>query len=304
VKGDEIPRAEMNRVRARSADVDAAVLRSRLDVEAARVTLARAMGLSVPEIENAPLAADPLPAPDPVIPEGALASAPLQQMALDTRADVRSSHVRVASAEVLLAGARVDLKPVLDLSVMAGINAIWEDPHFNIMSAFNPTGTARAFGQPWIGPSAQVGLKFALPFGNHAAKGKVVQLGAIREQADLQTRDLERQVKLNVLDAAGGVRTAAAELASRYVSSEKGLETIRATLDMFQAGEASALDSVRTEQYVTQSALDGLAARLTYVTRVARLRYEAGALLPYSPSGSDVSFGEAAPLGFEFKRRP
>jgi outer membrane protein TolC len=302
VQGDEMPRSEMNRVRGRAADVGAAVLRARLDVEASRVTLARAMGLSVKELGQAPLAADSLPDAPDAVPESELELPALSAIALTSRADVRSGHVRVASAEALVAGARVDLRPTLDLSIMAGYNAIWEDAHFQVMGATNPTGIGRAIGQPWVGPSAQVGVTFGLPFGNHSAKGRLVQLDSLRSQADLQTRDLERQVRLNLLDASTGVRVASRELASRRISGEQARETISSTLERYRAGEASALEAVQTEQRAAQSLLDVLSARLTLATRVARLRYEAGVFLPYTATESDVSFGEAAPLGLDIRR--
>lgn len=296
VKGDELAPFEMGRVRARAADVDASVIRARQSVETARVELARAMGLTVTDLGGAPSAADALP-DAPELDRAALGS--LQEMlngVAAARADVKATRAQVAAAGALLAGARVDLLPALNLSLQAGFNAIWQDKEFGIMAAINPTGLSRAFGGTWVGPSVQVGLSFGIPVGNHVARGRVAQFEALRERALIAERDTIRTAKLGVVQAVESARAAARELSAREAASGYGTEAARAAAQQFEAGELSAIDAILTDQQVTQSRLDALGARLSLATLAARVRYEAGALLPYSISGGEVSFADAAPL--------
>jgi outer membrane protein TolC len=296
VKGDEMAPFELKRVRARSADVDASVIRARQAVETARVELARAMGLTVTSLGGAPSAADPLPDAASL---NLAAAASLKDMVdgvTAARGDVKAAREQVAAAEALLAGARVDLKPSLNLSVQAGINSIWQDAEYRIVAAINPTGLARAFGDMWVGPSVQVGLTFGLPVGNHAARGRVVQFEALRQNAVVAERDTVRTARLGLVQSVESARAAARELARRTLASDQGLETVRAAAQQFEAGELSAIDAITTEQQVTQARLDGLGARLSLATLAAQVRYEAGTLLPYSISGGEVSFAEPAPL--------
>ena len=74
------------------------------------------------------------------------------------------------------------------------------------------------------------------------------------------------------------------------------METARGSSERYKAGDMSSFDAVQTEQLVTRSLLDGLGARLSLASLVARVRYEAGLLLPYSISGGEVSFAEASPV--------
>ena len=296
VKGDEMAPFELKRVRARSADVDASVIRARQAVETARVELARAMGLTVTSLGGAPSAADPLPDAASLNLAAAASLSELVDGVTASRGDVKAAREQVAAADALLAGARVDLKPSLNLFVQAGINSVWQDGEYRIVAAINPTGLSRAFGDMWVGPSVQVGLTFAIPVGNHAARGKVVQFQALRSNAVLAEREAARSARLGLVQSVDSARAAARELALRTAAAEQGVETVRAAAQQYEAGELSAVDAITTEQQVTQALLNGLGARLSLATLAAQVRYEAGTLLPYTISGSDVSFAEPAPL--------
>jgi outer membrane protein TolC len=296
VKGDELAPFEMKRVRARAADVDASLIRARQAVETARVELARAMGLTVTSLGGAPSAADPLP--DAALLDRA-AAASLKELVDGVpaaRGDVKAAREQVAAAEALLAGARVNLRPSLNLSLQAGVNAVWQDAEYRINAAINPTGLARAFGSMWVGPSVQVGLAFGIPVGNHAAKGRVVQFEALRQKAVVAERDTLRSARLGLVQSIESARAAARELALRTTASERGVEAGRSASQQFEAGELNAIDAITTELQVTQARLDGLGARLSLATLAAQVRFEAGALLPYIISGGEVSFAEPAPL--------
>lgn len=296
VQGDEVPRSELNRVRARAADVEASVVRARQNVENARIELARAIGLTVTGLDAAPVASDPLPAAEELERAATVAPRELIDGAAGARADVKAAQGRVAAAEALLAGARVDLSPSLDLSLQVGYAAIWEDRQFNINAAINPTGLYRAIGGTWVGPSVQLGLKLGIPVGNHAARGRVVQLEALRGQSLVTERDTARSARLGVVETLESARAAAREVSFRAAASRYGIETMSGTTERYKAGDMSSIDAIETEQRVTQSQLDGLGARLALATLAARIRYEAGVLLPYSISEGEVSFAEATPL--------
>ena len=296
VQGDELARSELDRVRASVLDVDASVVKARQVVESARVELARGMGLTVTDLDAAPFAADPLPSGEELDRVAGIVLKELVDGAARQRADVKAARAKVAAADALLAGARADLRPTLDLSLQAGYNAIWEDGNFNINAAINPTGLYRAIGQPWIGPSVQLGVKIGIPVGNHRAHGRVVQLEALRSQSAITEREVLRGAQLDLVNVVESARAAAREVSFRAEASRHGMETARGSSERYKAGDMSSFDAVQTEQLVTRSLLDGLGARLSLASLVARVRYEAGLLLPYSISGGEVSFAEASPV--------
>lgn len=296
VKGDELARSELDRVRGRALDIDASVVKARQTVETARIELARGMGLTVTDLDAAPYAADPLPSAEELDRVAGVALKELVDGAGAQRADVKAARAKVAAADALLAGARVDLRPTLDLSLQAGYNAIWEDGAFNINAAINPTGLYRAFGEPWVGPSVQMTLKLGIPVGNHAARGRVVQLEALRSQSVIRERDTLRGAQIGLVNVVESARAATRELSARVTASRFGLETSRGSAERYRAGDLTAIDALQTEQRVTQSLLDALGARLSLASLAARIRYEAGLLLPYSIATGEVSFAEPTPL--------
>ena len=296
VEGDELARSELDRVRGRTLDVDASLVKARQAVESARVELARGMGLTVTSLDAAPLAADPLPSGEELDRVASIALGDLVDGAARQSADVKAAHAKVAAADALLAGARADLRPTLDLSLQAGYNAIWEDPRFNINAAIDTTGLFRAIGQPWIGPSVQLAVKLGIPVGNHAARGRVVQLEALRGQSVITEREILRGAQLGLVNVVESARAAARELSHRAAASRYGMETAGGSAERFKAGDMTAIDALQTEQVVTRSQLDGLGARLSLASLAARIRYEGGLLLPYSVSAGEVSFAEATPL--------
>jgi outer membrane protein TolC len=123
-----------------------------------------------------------------------------------------------------------------------------------------------------------------------------VQYEAIRRQAVVTERDTARSARLGVVQAVESARAATRELTARAAASHYGMKTSEAAAEQYRAGEMSAIDAITTEQTVTQAQLDGLGARLSLAILTAQVRYEAGALLPYSISGGEVSFSEPVSL--------
>ena len=109
---------------------------------------------------------------------------------------------------------------------------------------------------------------------------------------------------MNVVESARAAR-------ARAVVPDDGLAATgsrppEAVEERFKAGDLTSIDAIQTEQRVTRSQLDSLGARLSLASLAARIRYEAGLLLPYSISAGEVSFarGGAAPPGRQGAMNP
>lgn len=304
VQADELPKAENSRIAARTADLEGGLAAARRDVARKRVDLARAIGLAVPDVAYAPLAADPLPAGENVRALDAAELARLLDASISQRADVKAAALRVTAADYLLKGSRVDLRPRLDLSVQAGYNGMYEDGHFDIMSVVNPTGYWRSFQGRYVGPSVQATLSFELPFKNNTAKGNYVQSESLVGNASISKVDLTRTIRANVVQLAGALVTASAEVRSREAAVANNQEVVASTLERFRGGETTVLDTLTTEVAKTQAESDLVAARLMFATRVSRLRFETGSLLSYTIADGTVKFGEISPTGVPAPPRP
>ncbi len=299
---DEIARVELFRVKARTADAEAAAAQARRSVVSARVELARAMGLAIEDLDAAPLAAGALPSVDAAKEAARLAEAqlmPVLERVHQNRADVKAAWKRRDASQVLLAAARRDLKPRFDFSLQAGYGGIYEDGRFEVTSAVSPTGFWRSFTGRYVGPSVKVGVKFEIPIGNNFFRGNLVRSQALFEESEIVARNLERTARARAFEAARSVREVGRETASRAEAARYQEESIRASYERFRAGDMPLLDALLTERSLTQSQLSLVSARQTYAARVARLRFEAGTLLPYTISGDDVLFGKPEPTGLK-----
>ena len=297
VAADELARSEMDRVRARGADAETAAASARQALVAARVDLARSMGALVADLNDAPLAADPLPEAPGETEMERLSAPALTALAGSFRADLRAARRRLEAADVLWTAARVDLRPRIDLSIRAGYMGLHEERDRGVLSL---DGIGKSISGRWSGPNAIFSLRIELPFGNNALRGAWVLAGSVRERAGLSALDLERTVGIRMVELSSSVRQAAAEAASRRVSAEESDRMVGAAFEQLRAGELSLIDAILTERIQTQAGLDLVASRQLVASLVAQLRFEAGSLLKVVTRGEDVETGEASPVGLSF----
>lgn len=289
VKAGEMARTEVSRAAARLADAQRNALSGRESLIGARVRLAAAIGLRADELARATVDAR---FPDSV------AEADLDQLARDfrtRRADVRSAEARRDSAQALFEGARADRRRRLDLSIQLTYGAdhfgpfFWVLPDEHRIDSLNPKGLSaidfyeprgfwRAVNDRWK-PGFAVGLTFDLPFGNNAAEGRFAQSKARADQSEVRLRDLGRVIDDNLAQRIGALRRVRAELERRSAAIAAHETKWGASLEMRRVGELSLLDTIVSEQDLTQSRLQLVRARRDYALLLAELRFEAGSLV-------------------------
>jgi outer membrane protein TolC len=297
VTADEIPRSELDRIRARSADAEAAAAQARQALVSARIDLARAIGSTVVDLGDAPLARDPLPDPPTTSELGKVSPGELSALASSRRADVKAAMRHRDAADVLLTASRINLRPRIDFSVQAGYSGLYEDA---ALDATSGTGCWRSITGRWAGPNVALGLRFELPFGNDTYRGQFVQAGSVREQAEISAKDLERTAVIQVLGLSLSVRRAEAEASARQEAAMESDRMVATSFEQFRGGELSLIDAILTERGQTQAALDYVTARQALASSVAELRFEMGSLVPYSAKEQDVTFGVPVPIGLSF----
>jgi outer membrane protein TolC len=301
VKGDEIPRSEMSKINARSSDAAASAADARRALVEARVNLARAMGLSVTDLDGAPLAADPLPDGGAL---DVLDKTPLPELlagAQRRRSDLRAARTREKAAVVLARAARVNLRPIVDLSVQGDYRGLFEDPFYK--DVFHPRSYWNALTGRLL-PSIQVGLHFEIPVANNAARGRLIQSEALLSKSDISARNLERIIESRALEQANSLRSSAREVGARQIAARHYEETIKSSFDQYRAGELSLIDAILTERDMTTALLGLIAARQSYASNLAQLRFETGSLLRYSVRDGAVGFGEHDVTGLTFEKAP
>lgn len=267
INGGEMPGADITRVQASQLRAKARVEDSQRRVHEARVALALAMGITVTEdAATLPMVRDPFPAP----PEGALPNdaeaAVLANGAPARREDLKASMVREQAAQHLVRGARNDLRPKVDFTGRGWYTSLGE---IKISDSYDR----------WIGPSFSGQLTLEVPLGNNVFRGRLLQREADYRTRRITSADLDRQIKLNVIRSAGALREAATrvELAHQAVGFAK--KTIESEIEKFQAGDATLLDTILTEDQQTDALLTLVTAQQEYANLLAQLRFESGSLV-------------------------
>ena len=196
----------------------------------ARIALADVMGIAVSaDPASLPTAADPFPqgAPDPASLVG------LIDQAVSRRLDLSAATKASEAGDVIVDGARRNLASRLDVSGGVFFTALGEGKGGDTLDR-------------WVGPSARVGLDYEKPFGNNTQRGQLTQAEAAAAQRRIGQFDLERQIRLGVVEAAGSLQQAAARVDQARASVGYYDRTIESMMRLLGAGNARLIDALTT----------------------------------------------------------
>lgn len=287
VDAEERPAAELNQVLGNAASKRIDRIRAEQDVAEARRRLGVAMGIFAADIPRLPPPATDFPAPRPF--DAAAAVPGLVDSALGRRADLRAAGDEEASAELLLDGARDELKPALDVALTTGYSGLAGDADFG--------GIFDSFHRNVPGASASLLVSYRLPVSNAAARGRALQRQAVHRQQQIVRDELERLIASVVAVAAEDVMRSAMADEEAQRAVELSRNTVENEKEKNRLGLATLFDVILAEDRLTSALLSTVGTRLSYAQAVARLRFETGALVvdPGGVAGVDAELMMSAP---------
>lgn len=264
IAANEKPRSDEARVQAALADARSLYETAQRQLVDARVFLAQVMGVALADALSLPLAADPFPQAPETLQVDTQAYPAFITESVGRRFDRQAALQSEASGKALVAGARIDTRPLLNVTVSGwGTNAHVKTPSFN----------------RWVFRSGAVAAEFEAPFGNNAARGVLEQRVATLNQASINAVNLERQIGLNVVRLSEELKVAADRLRAAREAVRNYDQTIIDEQARFKAGDSSLVDAILTEQQTTSARLALVSAQFDYATLLAALRYESGLLV-------------------------
>lgn len=272
IEGDALPRVESARSAASQANARAQLEGARRDLVTARLGLARAMGLDVDGVANAPLAEGPFPTAPTPEQIRALDATALSTQALDLRADRQATHELVASGKVLAEAARRDLASRLDLALSLSTAAIGEESFGNAVDR-------------WTGPNGSFALAFDKSLGNNGQEGRYAQNEALVRQREISAIDLDRRIRIAVVEILRSLEEASAGLAAAEAAAGHFQTTVDAEFEKLGLGASTLIDAILTEQQKTGSDLAVIAGQQQVALLLARLRFETGTLIDWNADG-------------------
>ena len=276
-KAGEASDAELARARAGEAGVRAQLSTAKRELIAARAALLEALGTDAESITHLPTVKGGFP---PGIARGELdeliSSSQLLAAAILRRDDLAAARLLVESAEIRAESARLDLRPLLDLSAGTWATAVGESDLSEAVDRF-------------VTPSFQLALAFEKPLGNNERSGRSAQAAAVSEQNRIRSADAERGVRLTVIATLHALGEAADRLAQARAAENDARKVQESQFRLYKNQEVDLLDSLATEQQYLQARLDRVEAERELAVLLARLRFASGTLIT-DPAKPSVTF--------------
>jgi outer membrane protein TolC len=283
IDGDEVPRSERARALAGESGARAQLESARRDLAAARLNLVRVMGLAVDSIDNAPLAAGDFPtAPTPEA-IAAASHGELTAAAVANRLDLQATRSLVTSGRILAEAARQDARSKMDLALTANANANGEDSFSNAVDR-------------WSGPGGSIALSYEKLIGNNTRLGVVGQFDARRRQREISAIDLERTVRIDVVQTLAELADAVERLRQSEEAAARFQETTDAEVEKLRLGSSTLIDSILTEQQQTSAQVGLIAARQEVANLLAKLRFQSGLMVSGGAAGNRISLDSLTTL--------
>jgi len=197
-----------------------------------------------------------------------------RKLATHNRLDLQASQKAEESALTLLAKARRDLLPQLNLTLNVGYKSqLIGDDFQDFYESINENRE---------GTDASAILNYRQPLGNNLARGTLGQRQAAHQQSIIRLNDLKRNIRVQLDTSLVTLKQRYAELQLR----EKAAESYQASYDRFREDSASAANSITglfelmdIEEKLTDAAKEHLAAKNNLASLLTAIRFQTGVLI-------------------------
>ena len=203
--------------------------------------------------------------------------------ALERRTDVKSQLLTNANRELASQLARNQRKPRLDLVGGYGLNGV--DGDFDFVSdgqrIIASGGYSDALNQiidiesdGWF-----VQAIFAYPLQNRAAKARSARADLDLEQGEVELKDLEQQVLLDVRQLARAVRTAEQQIESAKVSTKLQRKNLEAERKRYENGLSTSFEVLQIQEDLTEALSREVSAITNYRRALNAFYFATGEIL-------------------------
>lgn len=283
IEADELPAADLNVLEANLLDRTASRITAEQSLLDAQQVLGQAIGLPYQQITSLELA-DEFPSFDTELSALERQSARLIELGMKRRADRAAAQLRQESARTLTGAAQNNLKPQLNLTLNVGYAGLAEGA-----SVSDVTG---ALAQNRTGLNSGAKISYQWPFDNNAARGLMLQQSAAYDQSTINTSTVERSISMGVESALSNLVRSALKLKK----SEETVKLYRITLEneknKHKLGTATLIEVLATNDRLIGALLNNISFRLGYLSALARLSFETGALLADDQSGQSIRLNQ------------
>ena len=213
----------------------------------------------------------------------------LVAVALANRPEIQAAKLQVENADVGLKGTRNGVLPQLDLSVNASNSGLAGAANGQYSGALPAPGSLLGYGDGYFNaieqilrrdyPTYSVGLTLNLPIHNRTAQADLVRDELQMRQAQIRSRQMENQVRLEVEDALIALRRTRAAYDAAVETRKLQDQSLEIEQERFQAGLSTNFLVIQYENYVAQARSTEVAARGAYAKARTQLERVTGRIL-------------------------
>ncbi len=287
-EADEMPPADLKQYESQLATATASRIGAEQALVESRQALGLAMGLPFAEIATLPPPSDDFPPIDGRNSVDPFKIDWLVEDGLRRRNDLKAAERRLEAAESLLAAARNNTLPQVDLSLDVGYQGLSEGNGFD--NAF--TGFTNNVG----GVNAGASLRYRWPIYNRTAEGNVVQGQANLQGIAINKANLARTISSDILVAANNLGNGLAQLRQAQAATESirvafENEKKKKRLDM-----STSIDVLLIQTLLTNATIDEVNAYGNYAAALVRLRFATATLFAPDKEAQDIDWQQLTTL--------
>ncbi len=237
-----------------------------------------------------PVSVDPLPTES---------ADDLVKLAIANRPELQAAKLQVENADIGLKGTRNGLLPQFDLTVNASNSGLAGAANGLYTGALPTPGSVLGYGDGYWNaieqilrrdyPSYSIGLNFTLPVRNRTAQADLVRDELQLRQAQVRTKQLENQVRLEVDDALIALRRTRAAYEAAVETRKLQDQSLEIEQERFQAGLSTNFLVIQYENFVAQARSTEVVAKGAYAKARTQLERVIGKIL----DNHNVSIEEA-----------
>ncbi|MEO5356884.1 MAG: TolC family protein [Nitrospirae bacterium YQR-1] len=192
----------------------------------------------------------------------------LIEIALQRRNDLGSLKMLAQAQVILMAAAKKNMLPQLDLTLSGGYNGLSERDSFSDYFT--------AYGKNVAGPNASAQISLNFPLRNNEATGAFIQQKAAYEKAMLNVDNTIITIRANVINALNLYRNSI----RRYKEAHESVGYYKKAADnehkKLSMGAATLNSTIDMENYLTNARLAELDAENALLNSIITVRYQTG----------------------------
>jgi len=212
------------------------------------------------------------------------------KQALKNRADLLSAKKREQAAEILFEASKNNLLPQVDLKLNAGYEGLSENGNY--------ADTFSALQDNVAGIDCSALLNYEIPVPNNTAKGILSQKKAAYNQSVISKKEIERQIRSNVITALSDLNNAKLSL----VKSKKAVlfykKAVKNEENKLIMGISTIFDLISIEDKLINSALKVISSELKLNKALVYLRFETGSLILNKQNYDSIGIEELTTIPF------